>query len=109
MSESGGSPTLLFSELAGDPELDQLVTEFVAALAERVSALEQVLAAGNLARAATLAHQLKGAAGSYGFPLITEAALRVERIAKEGRNVGALRDAVTDLAQLCRRAQPPGG
>ena len=72
-------------------------------------ALEQVLAAGNLARAATLAHQLKGAAGSYSFPLITEAALRVERIAKEGRNVDAVRDAVTDLAQLCRRAQPPGG
>src|SRR5437899_3398960 len=51
----------LVSELSRDPELRELLAEFVTTLPARVAAL--AAAAGDLGRMAVLAHQLKGAAG----------------------------------------------
>jgi HPt (histidine-containing phosphotransfer) domain-containing protein len=52
-----------------------------------------------------LAHQLKGAGGSYGFPAITEAAAAVENALADGLDEPTLRDRVETLASLCRRAR----
>jgi HPt (histidine-containing phosphotransfer) domain-containing protein len=51
-----------------------------------------------------LAHQLKGAAGGYGFPTITQAAKDCEATAKDHENMEALDQQVRQLADLCRKA-----
>jgi HPt (histidine-containing phosphotransfer) domain-containing protein len=53
-----------------------------------------------------LAHQLKGAAGGYGFAGITDAAKDVERaIVEDALDAPSLQRRVETLADLCRRAR----
>jgi len=97
----------LVSALGRDPELRELLAEFVTALPARVAAL--ATAAGDLGRMAALAHQLKGAAGCHGFPAITEAAGRLEAMAKSGGGPEETQSCLRELADLCGRASamPP--
>ena len=95
----------LVSELAGEADWAELVVEFVAHLPARVSALRQALAEQDLASLGRLAHQLKGAAGGYGFPAITAAAQQVEDSARAGAGCEDLGKQVVALVELCRRAR----
>ncbi|MFQ5805187.1 MAG: Hpt domain-containing protein [Phycisphaerae bacterium] len=62
-------PDKLASELlADDSEVYDLVQEFVEGLADRVAKLRQAYEQLNWDVLTTLAHQLKGASGSYGYP-----------------------------------------
>jgi len=74
---SGG---LIVSELVQhDPDFANLVTEFVDGLGTRLQKLEQAARSSDLHQLRTSAHQLKGAAGGYGYPLLTEVAARLEQ------------------------------
>ena len=106
MSGVTTSPELV-SELAGDPDFRELVGEFVAALGNRCAAIEKSLADGDLARTAVLAHQLKGAAGAYGFPSITEQAGRLEVAARQRAGIEQVRARLDVLGALCQRARGP--
>ena len=61
-----------YSELAEDAEFTDLVEYFVAEVPQRLGLLESRCSAGDWMELAELAHQWKGAAGSYGFPQMTE-------------------------------------
>ncbi|QDU73009.1 Hpt domain-containing protein [Mucisphaera calidilacus] len=98
-------PEPLLSEFADDPDMRELVEMFVEELPGRVSSIEAALAEGLLEDLARLSHQLKGAAGGYGFMPITDAAREVEALAKSGAELDALRGEVDALLGLCRRAQ----
>jgi HPt (histidine-containing phosphotransfer) domain-containing protein len=50
-----------------------------------------------------LAHQLKGAAGSYGFPQVTPVAARLEQAARERRSTDAMLACLSEMADLCVR------
>ncbi len=67
MHPSTTTPTFFYSPLAADPDLVDIVQEFVEALGSRLDDFEAAFAQQNWGRLAQLAHQLKGAAGSYGF------------------------------------------
>jgi len=95
----------LISKLAGDPDLGELVDVFVDGLPDRLAAFQQHMAEGDLAALAEIAHQLKGTAGSFGFPVITEQAKLVEQSAKAADDLEALRRSVEELVVLCGRAQ----
>lgn len=97
----------LLSEFASDPDMQELVAMFVDDLPERVSALERAIEQeeAGLEDLIRLAHQLKGAAGGYGFMPITDAAREVESLARAGGEVDALRVEVDQLVDLCRRAR----
>jgi CheY-like chemotaxis protein len=100
-----GSAAPIVSAFADDPDMTEVVERFVAALPTRVA--EMQAAARNPDSADTLrrlAHQMKGAAGGYGFPQITTAAARVEEALKDQRRPEALR-ALDDLAALCARVR----
>lgn len=94
----------LYSGLANDADMRELVELFVQELPGRIGALR--LAADNLdlREVSRLAHQLKGAGGSHGFPHITVAAAAVERAAASGQ-VDPLVDAVNLLGGICDRAR----
>jgi HPt (histidine-containing phosphotransfer) domain-containing protein len=51
-----------------------------------------------------LSHQLKGSAGSYGFPSITKVASTIENYVKAGQNREAAALIGTQLAGLCAAA-----
>jgi HPt (histidine-containing phosphotransfer) domain-containing protein len=65
--------------LLTDSDLRDIVEEFVAALPTRVQELQRAYAALDWDQLATLAHRLKGASGSYGYPDLTGLAARMEQ------------------------------
>jgi signal transduction histidine kinase/DNA-binding NarL/FixJ family response regulator len=95
----------LFSTFADDIDMADIVAEFVAALPKRFLALRECLEKADTETALRLAHQLKGAAGGYGFPSITEAAAAIEQAVATHRSTEAIRGEVERLASLCARAQ----
>jgi len=89
------------SQFADDPALAGILTEFVDSLGEKIEALREALAAGSWPELETLAHQLKGAGGSYGYPVLTDAAADLEAQAK-ARDTEAANLALSKLAVLCQ-------
>jgi HPt (histidine-containing phosphotransfer) domain-containing protein len=100
-----GRPTEgpLVSELADDPDIADMVASFVRVAGVRADEVLNAVAQGDDATVRRLVHQLKGAAGGYGFPSITAQAVVVEA-ALEGRDPAKVNTSIQALAALCRRA-----
>ncbi|MFQ5686099.1 MAG: response regulator, partial [Candidatus Scalindua sp.] len=75
-------PDLIYSEYADDADLVELIDEFAAGLEADVESMRKALENGNHDGLRRLAHQMKGAGGSYGYPMLTEAAKTIEEAAK---------------------------
>jgi HPt (histidine-containing phosphotransfer) domain-containing protein len=97
-------PDPLISDLASDAQMLELVRAFIGELPDRIHALESSARDHDLATLATLAHQLKGAAGGYGYPQITQAARGVELAARTQAEADRLQLQVDALINLCHRA-----
>jgi len=95
----------LYSELSRDPGLADILELFVKEMSERVANLREGLEAGDWARLGRTAHQLKGAAGSYGFAPISVGAAGVEQAIRQSLPESRIREAVEELIALCRRAR----
>jgi HPt (histidine-containing phosphotransfer) domain-containing protein len=95
----------LYSTLGGDPDLVEIVALFVDEMPARISAIATLLADGNWDDLRRAAHQLKGSAGSYGFPAISPLAAKVEDDVRNGQPEEAIRAAVDDLLGLCDRVR----
>ena len=87
---------------AGDPEMERLLEAFVAALPRRTAVMEQCLAAGDLDGLLVAAHQLKGTAGGYGFPRLSEAAAALEAAVRTRADHAVLRARTDAVVALCR-------
>lgn len=79
-----------------------LVGEFLNDLPARIADLEERLTAGDLAAVAASAHQLRGAAGGYGFPAMTELAGQLEEAARRGEDVNGLLGALAAMVSAAR-------
>jgi CheY-like chemotaxis protein/HPt (histidine-containing phosphotransfer) domain-containing protein len=99
-------PETTMGDLMGGPELDMLTRMFVSVLEQRVTEMEAALAEREALRLQRLAHRLKGAAGSYGFVGISDAAAAVEAAARSGEDALAL---LAELRAACGRAQASYG
>jgi signal transduction histidine kinase/CheY-like chemotaxis protein/HPt (histidine-containing phosphotransfer) domain-containing protein len=97
-------PGPLVSHLAGQEELEHLLAEFVQDLPNRVAAMETTLRAGDLGQLAFHAHRLKGTAGGYGFPPLTEAARELETALAAGLALPEIEIRLARVRLLCRRA-----
>ncbi len=95
----------ILSDYRDDPDMGELISEFVAGLSERVEKLEGLAESGDLAGIRTLAHQLKGASGGYGFDVIGQAAGRLEAACKASEELEQVQGELQELIQLCRRAR----
>lgn len=81
MEHTPGStvPEQLFSHLLqDDADLRDIVEEFVQGLPERLEELRQAFAALDWDMLTMLAHRLKGASGSYGYPDLSTLAATME-------------------------------
>ena len=84
-------------------KLAQLVSDFTLELPARVERIQDALRMSDLDTVGALAHQLKGAAGVYGLPNVSNAARDLDRQVKEPQDVDRLRRTVEELAILCKR------
>lgn len=99
---AGQASDRLLSEFVGDSEMAELIDFFISEVQQRIGAMADAMEMGDLSRLRSHVHQLRGAAGGYGFPSITQSAAELET---------ALRAQPSDVARrfdallaLCRRA-----
>lgn len=100
----------IYSDLGGDPDLGDLVALFVEEMPARTAALRSHWASGDRETLRRAAHQLKGAAGSYGFAPISQAAAAVDAAVRSGVSDAELAELVERLITHClsaRAGTPP--
>lgn len=95
----------LYSSLGGDLDLGEIVEMFVDEMPERVGTLLKLLDASDWEALRRAAHQIKGAAGSYGFDPISPCAAQLEQTIKDDQPEEQIRRAVAELADICNRAR----
>ena len=92
----------IHSTYEDDPDMLEIVREFAEEAPARAAELETQLEDGDLDRLRTLAHQLKGAGGGYGFPQVTELAAELEQSLKQGMDVAVVQDRCATLCDCLR-------
>lgn len=95
----------LISELANEGDLIPLVESYVSRLPQRAAAVEAASYTVDLKTVERLALDLTESAGSYGFPSITDAARKIERIARTRCRLDDLAEESALLVDLCKRAR----
>ncbi len=86
-----------------DPDLLELATTFIEDLPGRVQSMRESCDQADWQELASLAHKLKGIAGSFGFPDITEQAAVIEKQVKQ-EEYASLNGNLTALNALCEQA-----
>lgn len=99
---------VLYSEFGLDPDLGEIVELFVQEMPDRVATLLDCLGAGDREGLRRVAHQLKGAAGSYGFQSISPCAADVENRIRQGAPEEQIRQGVDILVEMCRCVRAGG-
>ena len=94
----------IFSLLAQEDDFAELVEMFVSELPSRIDNVVAAFENGDRETLRRLAHQLKGAVGSYGFQEVTPFAAALETESTTGE-ISTLRKCVEDLALVCRRVR----
>jgi HPt (histidine-containing phosphotransfer) domain-containing protein len=97
------SPEWVYSSIGDDPDMGDLVEMFVDELPNRVATLRQHGAAEDWEALERTAHQLKGAAGSYGFDQVTPIAAALEQSCEEFRSQREISAQLEQLIDLCNR------
>ncbi len=105
MPRTPGPAEPLYSTLAQDPDLGEIVELFVEEMPNRVSTILDRLKASDWEGLRQVVHQLRGAAGSHGFGPITDSAARGEEAVGESRPEDEIRRSVQALVELCGRAR----
>jgi len=99
----------VFSELATDPDLAELVDLFVSEVPDRISKMVGCAKDNDWEGLRRLAHQIKGAAGSYGFGAVTPYAARLEHSLKDLQQEEIIRQQLEELLDICNRLRAGTG
>jgi histidine phosphotransfer protein HptB len=94
-----------YSALSADADFADIVAMFVEEMPGRVREFQSQFACANWDELARLAHQLKGAAGSYGFDPITPLAASLEKTIRNGEPLTTIRAALEELVDACGRVR----
>lgn len=96
--------TPIYSVLADDEDLHEILVMFVNELPERIALFENSFQRKDWEELRRAAHQFKGAAGSYGFGLLSPAAAELEQTIKDGASEDIIAGLMNKLIELCHRA-----
>jgi signal transduction histidine kinase/CheY-like chemotaxis protein/HPt (histidine-containing phosphotransfer) domain-containing protein len=94
----------LRSRFAEDPVIGGIVDDFVAGFPEKLDEIKRAFQSLDSLRLRVIAHQLKGAAGGYGFPEISDVARTIELLIDSNAAPHELQIAISTLIDLCDRA-----
>jgi len=103
-SATTASDEAILSAFRNDPDMGGVIAEFVGHLPERLAQMRQAAGSSLWDVLRRLAHQLKGAGGSYGYACLTDAARELESPVNQADVEGAML-ALNHLAHLCERIQ----
>jgi HPt (histidine-containing phosphotransfer) domain-containing protein len=104
MAQTASTAEPLYSDLASDPDLGEIVEMFVEEMPDRKAALLEQFDSSNRNGLRRTAHQLKGSAGSYGFAPISASAAELEQAVTEDEPEAEIREKVYALIAMCERA-----
>ena len=96
----------LQSSLANQPEMHELIDQFIESLSGTVRDLETALDAADTATLERTARLLKGQGTVFGFAKISEAATELEEALMAGDEPPLIREKLDSLLKLCRAARP---
>lgn len=99
---------MIVSSYADDPDMAELVAGFVERLPMQLQDLRSAANEGDLEGLRRLAHQLKGAAGSYGFMSVSQEAQALEATVRDAIDATEVKPALESLAALCDRVSHGG-
>jgi HPt (histidine-containing phosphotransfer) domain-containing protein len=89
-----------------DRDFREIVDEFAERLEEKMDALRASFERGDYSEVVMIAHWIKGAGGTAGFPALTEPATGLERLARAGATE-RIESAIQKLAALALRIHMP--
>lgn len=98
----------LRSEFADDPDMAEIIAEFVSELPDRARAIESSFREGENETLKRLAHQLAGASAGYGFPDLGRKARELEHAIlnlaaqAHAEQTERVRSLVDSLTAMCR-------
>ena len=95
----------ILSEFQGDYEMDLMIREYVSELSPKVDQLYSMLLAGDLGGVESLAHQLQGSGGMYGYPSVTEQASLIEDAIRRNQTTAVLSNLIDVFAKLVEQIQ----
>ncbi len=98
----------LYSSLASDPDLSGLVELYVDEMPDRIETLKETFESGDMELLRRTAHQLKGAAGSYGFDQLTPYAATLEASIRNDQPENEIRELLDVLVELCQKVRAGG-
>ena len=104
-TKNSTKPAPVYSTLGSDPDLGELVDMFVEEMPQRVQKLVDLCEDANWDDLRRTAHQLKGAAGSYGFLEISPLAAVLEDKIRDGQGEEEILQAVETLRAMCLAAR----
>jgi CheY-like chemotaxis protein/HPt (histidine-containing phosphotransfer) domain-containing protein len=93
---TSGKEDVLYSQYADRPVIAGILSEFISRLDGRIRAMEAALLDSQADELQHLAHQLKGTAGSYGYPALSTAAKALE----DHVQLGCLESAAMDIEHI---------
>lgn len=105
MSSDQANSDIIVSELSKDEDFAEIVEMFVNELPERIETMRTALESNDIESLQRAAHQLKGAAGGYGFPSITDCAKELEQSSKIQSELETIKTQLNELADMCGRAR----
>ena len=94
---------VLYSSLASDPDLGEIVEMYVDEMPDRISTLIESFDQGDMETLRRTAHQIKGAAGGYGFNQITPYAAKLEASVRDNESETQVRESLDALTDLCKK------
>jgi len=92
----------LISSLADDADLVEVLDVFMETLPDLLDRIGTARREGDMEKLKQYVHELKGAGGSAGFPIIMEQAIGIEELISNGESERAA-SCVDELLDLCRR------
>jgi len=98
----------VISALANDPDMVELIDEFVAEIPNMLQGLEKAYSSNDMDTLERLARQLKGQSGACGFESITALAVELEKAAKAQLGQETIYIGLKEVIRFCRAAQPAG-
>lgn len=109
MNQNEVGPDPIQSDFDGDPAMRELIELFVSEMPAKATKLSELFEEQQIDELRRLAHQLKGAAGGYGFGVISEAAAKLEQSIKSLEEAEQMHEQVEALIDLCQRTRSAAG
>jgi signal transduction histidine kinase/DNA-binding response OmpR family regulator len=103
--EDRSSKEIVRSSYASDEDMREVLVEFIGRLPSQVARLETLSRQDSFEEVRRLVHQIKGAGGGFGFPIMTKLAAQAEASLKTSESVEVVRKEVDDLIDLIRRVE----